>query len=151
MPTLSLASIKYIALAILIAAAASFYGLWRHEVSAYAEFKATVKAQGDIAIAEKKSIEATHNAVVQEIKNAIPAKIEAARTDAVRNYLARLPKRPSISTVPVPAVDTAVPNEPAKESVSCPADDGFIEDASEDVAMILLWQEWARKIGFKVE
>lgn len=115
----------------------------------YASFVAQTKTLGDAAKAAAKATEESHARTTKEIKNAIPKQIAAARSAAVRNYIASLPVSPGGSGLSASARGTSGIDEPAKEPIPCRP--GFIEDSAEDAAALMAWQAWARGIGFPVK
>lgn len=124
---------------------------WRLD-AVKAEFKGfvdTTRALGKAAATEKKRIEDAHIKTTKEIKDAIPKQIAAARSHAVRNYIARLPVSASGSGVSSTAHSAGGINAPRKEPVAACRPE-FIEDAAQDAATLTAWQDWARQIGFPV-
>ena len=127
---------------------------WRLDAvqSKFDGFVATVKAQGEAAEKLKVAKETEHNRITKEIKDAIPKQIAAARSNAVRNYIASLPVSPGGSGVSGTARGAGGVDAASKESVAAgwsgTADPAFIEDCAQDAALIGAWQDWARKNEF---
>jgi len=144
-----LANWKLVLIGLLLATTALCFKLWRGEVRDFALFKAQVEVLGKAAAAEKQRIEAAHAKTTKEIKDAIPKQIAAARSHAVRNYVARLPVSPGGSGVSAIARGAAGIDAAGKEPVAA-CRPGFIEDAAQDAATLTAWQDWARQIGFPV-
>lgn len=144
-----LANWKLILIGLLVAATALCFKLWREEVRAFALLKAQVEVLGKAAAAEKKRIEEAHVKTTKEIKDAIPKQIAAARSHAVRNYIASLPVSPGSGGMSGVADRAGGIDAAGKEPVvACRP--GFIEDAAQDAATLSAWQDWARQIGFPV-
>lgn len=112
-------------------------------------FKAQVEVLGKAAQAEKQRTETAHAKTTKEIKDAIPKQIAAARSYAVRNYIASLPITSGGSGVSPAANGAAGIDAAGKESVAACRPE-FIEDAAQDAATLTAWQEWARQVGFPV-
>lgn len=134
-------------------AAWKFQGMRLETVQAkFDGFVASTKAQGEAAAKLKVAKEAEHNRITKEIKDAIPKQIAAARSNAVRNYAARLPKYPGGGAVSCPAVGASGTDAAGKEPVAAgwsgAAAPAFIEDCAQDAALIGAWQDWARKNEF---
>lgn len=127
---------------------------WRIEAlqTKYDAFVSQVKLLGEQAEKDKKRIEADHAKTTQEIKNAIPKKIAAARTGAVAAYRLRYPGGGAVSC---PAVDTsgvpATVKEPVVAGWAGAADPTFIEVCAEDAQIRAMVGDWARGIGFPVK
>lgn len=150
MISLLLTNWKLVLIGLLLASTALFYNLWQGEVKDFAEFKGAIAVLGQEAEKHAKKVEAEHNKVTKEIKDEIPKKIAAARSNAVRNYIASLPVNAGGCTMSTP------PNSPkgtdgAGEEPVLACRPGFIEDAAQDAATIGLWQDWARRIGFPIK
>lgn len=141
---------KIVLIAALMASTALFFNLWRGEVKDYAKFQAETEALGKAAHDYAIRTNARNVKVTQEIKDAIPKQIAAARSNAVRNYLARLPVDAGSGAVSGPTNGAKGIDAAGKESVAT-CSTGFIQDSAEDAAMIGAWQDWARGIGFPVK
>lgn len=145
----AIANWKLILIGLLVATTALCFKLWREEVRAHALFKAQVEVLGKAAATEKKRIEEAHIKTTKEIKDAIPKQIAAARSHAVRNYIARLPVSSGGSGVSGTANSAGGINAARQEPVAACRPE-FIEDAAQDAATLTAWQDWARQIGFPV-
>lgn len=131
-------------------AAWKFQGMRLETVQAkFDGFVASTKAQGEAAQKRSVAKEAEHNRITKEIKDAIPKQLAAARSNAVRNYAARLPKYPGGGAVSCPAVGAsgidAASKEPVAAGWSGATAPTFIEDCAQDAATIGQWQAWASK------
>lgn len=142
---------RIILLATLIASNVLTFKLWRGAVEDLTVFKAQVLAIGEQAKKDKERIEAEHAKANKEIKDAIPKQIAAARSNAVRAYLASLPAQPRSNALPGTSIVPGGTDESSEKQVPFGCPESFIEDASEDAAAIVLIQEWVRKVGFPVE
>ena len=140
---------KLALIGLLILSTGMFYKLWREEVRAFAIFKAQVEVLGKAAQAEKDRIEREHSKTTKEIKDALPKKIAAARSNAVANYLASLPNDPRSCVMPSSSVGSSGANAAGEEHLSTSA--GFVQDCAQDAATIGSFQEWVRGIGFPVK
>jgi len=140
---------KLVLIAALVASNALTFKLWREEAREYAVFKAGVVVLGQEMEKHAKKVEADNAKTTKEIKDAIPKQIAAARSSAVRNYIASLPVDSSGGDVSCPPNRAGGTDATGKEPVAaCRAT--FIEDCAQDAAAIGLWQDWARRIGFPV-
>lgn len=151
MISLLLANWKLVAIGILSALVMLFYNLWQRKVDEFNVFKAGVEAVGRAAEAEKKRVEETHAKTTKEIKDAIPKQIAAARSNAVKRYIASLPTYPGGSGLSCAPNSAGGTDATSKESMVGGCRAGFIEDAAQDATTIGQWQDWARQIGFPVK
>lgn len=149
---------KALVLAALVAAALSFFGLWRHEVKAFDAFKIEVKALGKQAEIEAKRVNDLHDQTVKDVSNAWNTALPKVRDNAVRNYAAAHPDRvrdASCGPVPGHAGGPSSPDGAGKEQMAagqaCQPDDQFIRDAAEDALKIGTWQDWARRNSLPVK
>jgi len=147
--TFLFANWRIVLLAFLIASTALFFKLWREEVRAFAMFKAQVEVLGKAAEADKVRIQAEHAKVTKEIQDAIPKKIATARSNAVANYIASLPDNSGSCVLSGVANGSSGVDATGEESI--PASGAFIQDCAQDAATVVLWQSWARGVGFPVK
>jgi uncharacterized protein YbbK (DUF523 family) len=147
--TFLLANWRWVLIGLLIASTGLFYKLWREDVRAFNAYKIEVAALGKAAEMEKARIETEHAKTTKEIKDAIPKKIAAARSNAVANYLASLPAHSGSCGVSGAANGSGGANGSGEESI--PASGAFIQDCAQDAATVGLFQEWIRGIGFPVK
>jgi len=150
MLTFLLANWRWVLLATLIASNALTFRLWRGAVEDLTVFKAQVEVLGQAAEAEKASIEKAQEITLKEIKDAIPKQIAAARSNAVRAYLASLPNNAGSSNLSSTSVLPSGADAAGKEPVPA-CRPGFIEDAAQDAVTIGLVQDWVRKVGLPVK
>lgn len=143
-----LANWKLVVIAVLSTALAITFKLWRHEVQAYATFRAQVEVLGEQARADKKRIEAEHAKVTKEIGDAWSKNLDAVRANAVRRYANRVQPSPGQGYMPGLTLRPQEPDGASKEQLAC--DPGFIADAAEDAAKVGAWQEWARSLNLPV-
>lgn len=141
---------RWVLLAALIASNALTFKLWRGAVEDLTVFKAQVTAIGQAAEAEKKRVDEANATTLKEIKNAIPKQIAAARSGAVRAYLASLPAHSGGGSLPSPTIVPGGTDATGSEPVAT-CRPGFIEDAAQDAATIGLVQEWVRKMGLPIK
>ena len=147
--TFLLANWRWVLIGLLIASTGLFYKLWREDVRAFNAYKIEVAALGKAAEMEKARIETEHAKVTKEIKDAIPKKIAAARSNAVANYLASLPDNSGSCILSRVANGASGANGSSDEPI--PASGTFIQDCAQDAATVGLWQSWARGVGFPVK
>jgi hypothetical protein len=140
---------RLILIAALLASNALTFDLWRDAVEDLTVFKARVTIIGEQAQKDKERIEGENATTLKEIKNAIPKQIAAARSGAVRAYLAGLPAHPGSGSLPVATVVPGGTDATGSEPIPCLP--GFIEDAAQDAATIGLVQEWVRKVGLPIK
>jgi hypothetical protein len=129
---------------------------WRLDAvqSKFDGFVATTKVLGEAASKEKAATEKAHAKTTQEIRDEIPKKIAAARTNAVAAYRLRYPDAGS-GNVSCPADCPGGTDATGEERVAAEWDSSappaFIEDSAHDAVTIDLWQTWARGIGFPIK
>lgn len=129
---------------------------WRLEAlqTKHDAFVDKVKLIGEQAEKDKIATEKAHAKTTQEIKDAIPKKIAAARSGAVATYRLRYPDTGS-GNVSCPAVNSsgvpATVKEPVAPGWTGAADPAFIEVCAEDAQIRGLVGDWARRIGFPVK
>lgn len=141
---------KLVLIGLLMASTGLFYKLWQDKVDEHNIFKAGIVVLGQEAEKHAKKIEADNALVTKEIRDAIPKQITAARSAAVRRYIASLPVSPGGSGLSPASNGAGGLDAPGKEPVAA-CRPGFIEDAAQDAATIGLWQDWARGMGFPVK
>ena len=141
---------RIILLAALLTSSALFFHLWRSEVQDFKEYKLQVEALGKAQAERVKAIVKQQEKVTKEIKDAIPKQIKQARSNAVANYIKRMPVSTCSSGVPpVTDVSSGV-HAPTEERVlACTP--GFIQDSAEDASTIIGIQNWVRRIGLPVK
>lgn len=120
---------------------------WRHEVSAYAGFRASVEAQGHAAKIAAQQENAKHEQVVADVSTAWNQAIGPAQDQAVARYRAAHPDRlcadPGGSGVPPVAAGAEDPDAAAGQRLVAAPDTGFIRACASDALMVEMWQEWA--------
>lgn len=148
---------RAIAVAIIIASAAAFCALWRHEVDAYATYRAQVAAAAEVAQQEAEATRARHDQATREISDAWTQAVPAIEAHAVDRYRAAHPggvQQPTcgglLPTVAQNAQGIAgAGREPLPDrGSSCEPDAGFIRACARDAGRLELCRAWIERIGF---
>lgn len=127
---------KLIAIVVLAGLLAITVKLWRHEVEAYATFRAEVAAEGEKARAHAAQIERQHDQITEEVSNAY-----ARNIDALRAFYGRLQSRPGSSGM------SGIPAAPARID-EIPADALPIAgQCAETTQQLIDLQEWLKQVG----
>lgn len=158
-----LANWKALALAGLLAVVALFFGLWRHEVSAFDSFRVKVQAEGLAAKAEATRVNDQHQKTLEDVSHAWSNQLKPARDGAVAAYLAHQPvvmrTSPGLGGLSINANGSGSPDAAGQERVApdasqvaaCQPDAGFIADAAEDALKVKSWQDFAIENGLPVK
>lgn len=141
---------------LLLAAVAALAAGWRHEAIEFAQFRATIAAQGEAAKKAAKLENEKHEQVLHDVSNAWNAAIGPAQDSAVARYRAAHPERvqqcPGGSSMPVVAGSSGGADGTICERGAAPADHDseLIRACASDALKVEMWQTWASRNAIPV-
>lgn len=149
--TFLLANWKWILIAALMASAALMGKLWRSEVAAFAEYRATVVATGKAAEEAAKKKQAEQDQITKELSYDFAKAVPLIESRAVANYQRM---HPSTSCRPVPAAADSAQGTGGADGTgvsACPPDSDFIQRCAGAVAKVGLCRDFIQRNGFPIE
>lgn len=133
---------KVILIGALLALVTLFYNLWRSAHDDLIAFKSGVAAVAAAQEAENARMLRVQLANLNVLKVDYESKLPQVRSDAVANYLRRLPK-PATSGSQVPGTSPGVRLDDGAGK-ECGFDSALVQDAADDAQKLTAWQRYGQ-------
>ena len=152
--TFLLANWRLVLIAALAGSTALMFNLWRGAEDGKTQLEIEFRLKVAQAEAATKEVQTRSIATLEKINHDHEAKLSAAKTDAVRNYLVRYGTGGLSVAAGTPAIPgiTYRPGPPDAAGCECMAPDPrFIQACAQDALTVGEWQSWARGNRLPVE
>lgn len=147
---------QYVLIAALVASNLAAGKLWWSEVTEFAEYRAVVKADGEVAERQAKAVKDKQDQTTKELSDAYAKTVPLIEANAVANYRKHHPVsvQSSACRSDVPAAADRPQGTTGTDGARIPAcepDEEFIQRCAGAVAKVGLCRDFIQRNGFPIE